>query len=101
MSELLQPALTKTEEVAKKVILVIDDSPENTLIIQKFIEMSLPCRVITATNGAEGLSLLNQLDRAGSLPALILSDILMPVMSGIQFAQALKTRPEYVRIPLI
>ncbi len=52
--------------------------------------------VLTARNGLEALE---QMEKA--LPALILSDIAMPLMDGIQLYQAARSRSEWITIPFL
>ena len=52
--------------------------------------------VDSATNGAEALEKL-----AGRLPAVIITDLQMPKMSGLELISALKARPETAAIPVV
>src|SRR5687768_7806945 len=54
--------------------------------------------VHTAENGSEALELLGQLD---DLPHLILLDLMMPIMTGIQFLDAKRQDPRIAGIPVI
>ena len=53
-------------------------------------------RVIVARNGEEGLAAAR-----ARLPALILSDVEMPILTGYQMCRALKDDPRLGRIPVI
>jgi putative two-component system response regulator len=52
--------------------------------------------VITARNGREALDQMDTL-----LPGLIISDITMPVMDGVDFFSAVRARKEWLGIPFI
>ena len=65
-------------------ILVIDDYEDNLLLIQIIFE-TLGCNVRTACNGKNGLNKVKQ-----SYPDLIILDLMMPDMSGIEFMECLK-----------
>jgi CheY-like chemotaxis protein len=54
------------------------------------------CRVKWAGNGSSGLRRLKQ-----SKPDIIFVDIVMPVMDGIEFIEALKADPETSDIPVV
>ena len=53
-------------------------------------------KVAKATNGQEGLRLLSQ-----QTPDLIISDIMMPVMNGLEFLKCVRENPDWLHIPLI
>ncbi|MEJ7730609.1 MAG: response regulator [Polyangiaceae bacterium] len=55
-------------------------------------------QVATAANGAEAL---DYLQREASPPDLILLDIMMPVMGGVEFLHAYSSRRELPRVPVI
>src|SRR5215467_10596931 len=53
--------------------------------------------VYTASNGREGIEILHEIPA----PCLIVLDLMMPVMNGWEFADALETDPVYVDIPIV
>jgi CheY-like chemotaxis protein len=55
-------------------------------------------RVTCASNGAEALI---KLDEAAEPPALILLDLMMPVMDGWEFRLAQRRNPRFSEIPVI
>lgn len=67
--------------------MLIDDDPIYLYGTQRLVEIkNITKKVITATNGKEGLQFLENCIRTGqALPSLILVDISMPVMDGWQF----------------
>jgi len=67
-----------------KNILAVDDYEDNLLLIQYIFE-SLGCNVKTACNATNGLIEVKQF-----CPDLIILDLMMPDMSGIEFMQCLK-----------
>ncbi len=86
--------ITQEQETAKPLVLVIEDNPE----MNRFITGTLGTeyRTATALNGQEGL------EQALTLhPDLILSDVMMPQMSGDQFVHQLRTYPELDTTPVI
>jgi CheY-like chemotaxis protein len=81
----------------KGTILIIDDD----LALQSVLEIALSregYHVVTATDGAEGLQLIETLQPQ---PVLILSDIMMPNMDGVEFFHALKERLQDSGTPII
>lgn len=75
-------------------ILLIEDNAE----LSDFIASSLPQRYLIdrASNGAEGLQIA--LD---TLPDLIISDVMMPVMDGFEFCKAVKQHEHTSHISII
>src|SRR5260221_11547226 len=76
-------------------ILVVDDMA----IFREPIAAALRLqgfRVLTARNGIEALAQVRE-----ELPALILLDIAMPEMDGLELLRQLKASSEYGRIPVI
>src|SRR4051812_3289101 len=80
---------------AHVVLLVEDDEPIRTSL-QMLLE-DKGYRVLTATNGKTALELL----RNGDPPNVILLDLMMPVMTGSAFLEALRNDVELSRIPVI
>ncbi|MCG8374659.1 MAG: ATP-binding protein, partial [Balneolales bacterium] len=78
----------------KTTILVIDDNRD----IREYISHSLPhkYRVLQACNGLMGHQMIND-----SLPDLIVADIMMPGMDGVELNKLLKQNPTTASIPLI
>ncbi len=79
-----------------KKVLVVDDS---ALIHQmyKMVLMRYRCQIVNALNGQDGLE---QLEKNPDIN-LILLDINMPVMNGIEFIKKVKAIPAYESIPII
>lgn len=75
-------------------LLLVDDSKD----IREHIKTSLSGKynILEAENGEEGLKIANEM-----IPDLIISDIMMPVMDGIEFGKALKTDAKTSHIPII
>jgi putative two-component system response regulator len=80
---------------AKPSILVVDDTPENLLLMQELLQDDY-C-LSTASSGARGL----ELALAEPAPDLILLDILMPGMDGYEVCTRLKQDPRTATIPVI
>ena len=76
-------------------ILIVEDSPTQAMYLKLLLE-GAGYRVHTARNGREGLAAAS-----GVRPQLIISDVMMPEMSGYEMCRAIKDDPELLRIPLI
>jgi len=76
-------------------ILVIDDSKAVRLIIKKVLT-PYACVVNEATNGFTGLFAMER-----TLPDLLMIDVAMPTMDGVEMLTMLKSNPQLSGIPVI
>ncbi len=74
--------------------LVVDDNPDMTEMLK--FELEKEFNVITAGDGKEALEKIKI-----NKPAIIITDLMMPVMDGIELCRKLKSDPATVGIPLI
>lgn len=82
-------------EETRKTILIIDDNSE----IRQYLSLILQGRnylVLTAPNGEEGLIVAQQ-----NIPDLIICDVMMPVMDGLECCRRLKADQNTSHIPVI
>jgi CheY-like chemotaxis protein len=75
--------------------LVVDDSMLMRYTVCRFLE-ERGYTVESATNGVEALEVLTR-----TKPALIVTDMQMPKMSGGELISALKAKPETASVPII
>jgi CheY-like chemotaxis protein len=76
-------------------IMVVDDQPINVQLLKRKFERE-GMEVIAAYNGREALNLVTQ-----QKPDLILLDVMMPDMDGIEVCQNLQASPDTKSIPVI
>ena len=76
-------------------VLVVDDTPENIDLLGAVLEPYYKVKV--ATNGERAL----QLVMGNSPPDLILLDVVMPGLSGLEVCRRLKVQPKHCHIPII
>ncbi len=76
-------------------VLAVDDSKTIRKIVSKAFS-TYDCDVLEAENGIEGLSIASR-----EKPDLIVLDITMPVMNGVEMLGKLKGQPELKDIPVI
>lgn len=81
--------------MAKK-ILMIDDSATSLVMNRIVITKHTPHEVLTADNGPEGLKLAALLK-----PDLILLDVMMPGMDGLEVCRKLRSQPATAKIPVV
>jgi two-component system, chemotaxis family, sensor kinase CheA len=86
----------KAKARARRQVLVVDDSL-STRTLEKNILETAGYRVTLATNGAEALGLL----KSNGGVDLIVSDILMPQMTGLELTAAVKKDSRLKKIPVV
>jgi two-component system cell cycle response regulator DivK len=78
-----------------KTVLIVEDNELNMKLFNDLLE-SRGCRIIQTRNGVEAVELARKY-----LPDLILMDIQLPEVSGLQVTQWLKDDEELRPIPVI
>jgi len=87
-------AMINEADQTKPTILLIEDNREILNYIQK--ELAAQYHVLKALNGQEALEIMQKENIQ-----LVVSDIMMPVMDGIQLCKRMKTDIQYSHIPII
>ena len=82
-------------EARNKRVVVVDDS-EVTRDLVASVLRTQDCDVVEAVNGREGLARI-----AETLPALVVTDLEMPVLDGFGLLQALRGDPAWRHLPVI
>ena len=81
--------------VNMSTILVVDDNPQMHQLYRTALARS-GYRLLVANSGAEALLVLSN-----HFPDLILLDLAMPTMDGIEFLRVLREQPEWQTIPVV
>lgn len=87
--------LLLVDKPEESTIMIVDDNPINLKVLSLFLE-DTGYQVHTFNNGPGALEAAQQ-----SIPDLILLDINMPGMSGLEVSQVLKSDPVLCRIPIL
>jgi putative two-component system response regulator len=78
-------------------VLAIDDRKDNVLVYRAMLKRIMPtAELVTALSGAEGLKLLEEEN-----PDIILLDLFMPEMDGIQVARRIRSTPPFDSVPIV
>ncbi|MFV0541160.1 MAG: response regulator [Aestuariibaculum sp.] len=80
------------------LMLIEDDEIESIKFDRALSRLNRPYKTIQAKNGEEALKTLNE---TPSLPHLIIMDLNMPKMNGLEFLSALKQNSKLLHIPII
>jgi HAMP domain-containing protein/CheY-like chemotaxis protein len=84
------------EDLVGQTVLLVDDDARNIFALSSVLERR-GMHVLSATTGTEAIDLL---DATPGL-AIVLMDIMMPGMDGYQTIQAIRTKADFRRLPII
>jgi len=83
------------DPVDKRPILLVEDDESTRDMVRRILEKEN----LTVTTASNGRAALDQVET--SPPALVLLDLMMPVMDGFEFLHELRARPEWQSLPVI
>jgi CheY-like chemotaxis protein len=83
----------------KPILLVEDDRVDIMTVMRALKEIRVTNPVVNKENGEDALSYLQ--DSGSEKPCIILLDLNMPVMNGIEFLQVIKRDGVLKRIPVV
>jgi CheY-like chemotaxis protein len=78
-----------------KTILVVEDEPAIAEVLLQVLEQE-GYKVVLAINGQHGLQQLSEVK-----PDLVVSDLMMPVVTGAEMYHMMQSDPDIARIPLV
>ncbi len=78
-----------------KVILIVEDDPGNMRVFRDLLQIK-GYDTLEATDGRQGVDLAKE-----NIPDLILMDIQLPVLNGLEATKILKADPSTAKIPII
>src|SRR5690606_30586044 len=84
----------ETDSLKGKSILIVDDNEE----LRNFLKLMLSgtLEIFEATNGKEGFKIAKE-----SQPDIIITDMIMPVVNGLQFCHQIKNDSNTSHIPVV
>lgn len=86
---------------SKKPILLVEDDQVDAMTVKRSLkEIKVSNRLLIAGNGEEGLQCLLASSEQEK-PCIILLDLNMPKMNGIEFLQIVKIDERFKRIPVV
>lgn len=86
--------IPETSDGQKETILIVEDNPELLEILE---ELFAPLyNTLKADNGKDALEIVKN-----ERPALVVSDILMPIMTGVELCSAIKSDIDLCHIPVV
>ena len=84
------------EGAPPRTLLYVEDNPANLELVEQLVARRADLRMMSATDGKQGIDLARSF-----LPEVILMDINLPGMSGIEAMQILRADPSTAHIPII
>ena len=92
----MRPTEIKLPEKAK--ILIVEDDYDQRRLLVKLTRRACGCDILQAEDGLEALKIMLQ-DK--QVPNLILLDLMLPYLRGVEFLTIVRGRPEFDQIPVI
>jgi PAS domain S-box-containing protein len=89
------PAVVTGYAGPRRKVLVVDDVAENRAVVVDLL-VSLGFQVVEAANGEDGLEIAQRLR-----PDLILLDIAMPKLDGLEVTRRLRQQEDFAEVPII
>lgn len=90
----MTPVACPSGTSAPPTVLVVDDSPVDQLLAGTVMARTIGWRPVYASSGAEALAALDR-----EQPAIVLTDLLMPGMDGVELLEAIRRR--YPLVPVV
>jgi CheY-like chemotaxis protein len=84
-------------ESRDRLVLVVEDDPDVRETLQVVLEDE-GVRTVGVGNGREAIDFLNT---GPARPDLILLDLMMPVMSGVEFLLWMRQQPDTTQVPVV
>ena len=93
--------MTKSSLPKNIVFYADDDNDDLELVQDAFARYSTNVEVITARDGSQALSYLQNLDGAEPKPCLIILDVNMPMVNGKDVLKQIRNMEEFESVPVI
>lgn len=84
------------DQTRKAGIMIVDDESYNVLVVRKFLQHAGYENFVTTTESPQAIDLMKR-----DMPDIVLLDIMMPEVSGIDILRVMKLTPELSTIPVI
>ncbi|MDX9748206.1 MAG: response regulator [Paludibacter sp.] len=83
-------------------ILLVEDNPVDLdLTIRAFKSQRLENPIVTARNGEEALAFVEKWENGEAIPVVILLDLKMPKVNGLEVLKVLKSHAKFSTIPIV
>ncbi|GGS11506.1 response regulator [Deinococcus sedimenti] len=83
-------------------VLLVDDNPADcTLAEEAFAALEQPVNIKIIQHGQDALHWLQAQARAGELPDVVILDVNMPGLSGLDVLREIRNDPEFRHLPVV
>ncbi len=91
-----------TKKYNNHPILLVEDNPVDVdLTLRAFKKRNLNNPIQIARNGEEALAFIEKWDAGDQVPVVILLDLKMPKIDGLEVLEVLKVHEKYKTIPIV
>jgi len=85
-----------------KPILLVEDNPlDLDLTLRAFAQQKITNPILVARDGEEALAYIPKWDAGDPVPVVILLDLKLPKVSGLEVLEIVKSHPKYKTIPIV
>lgn len=83
-------------------ILLVEDNPlDLDLTLRAFARQKITNPILIARDGEEALAFMHKWDAGDTLPVVILLDLKLPKVGGLEVLEIVKAHPIYKTIPIV
>jgi CheY-like chemotaxis protein len=87
---------------ANHPILLVEDNPLDVdLTLRAFARRKLTNPILIARNGEEAIQWIEKWEQGSEQPVVVLLDLKLPKISGLEVLEVLKKHPKYYAIPVV
>jgi two-component system, sensor histidine kinase and response regulator len=94
------PPKAESVDLTDQQVLIVDDNRTNRLILEEMLG-GWGIRTQSAEDASSAIAILRESQASGTMPALVLSDVNMPVTDGYQLTRQLREDPAFRELPVI
>jgi len=91
----------QSENIEKPILLVEDNPVDLDLTLRAFAAKNISNPIEVARDGEEALKYFERWENGEPTPIVILLDLKMPKINGLEVLQKLKSHPKYKIIPVV
>jgi CheY-like chemotaxis protein len=93
--------MSDVHEINKYILYADDDCEDHELFKDILAEVDADVELVSVNNGMQVLEFLESLKPGMKLPCLILLDLNMPMLNGIETLKAIKEHEHFRKLPVI